>query len=102
MRDARAQASADATRKTWCQILVPADRIIQVNEKEAGPLLGIGYTRVNFDETPVCTVSRTRPSNLRLAQENEPKRFLTHREPVHPFCSPASEWDHEWSVVPDL
>jgi hypothetical protein len=81
MRDARAQASADATRKTWCQLLVPADRIIQVNEKEAGPLLGIGYTRVNFRS--LCVVSRMRPSDLRLAQENEPKRLLTHREPVH-------------------
>jgi hypothetical protein len=34
---------------TGRQILIPADRIIQVSEEEARPLLGTGFTRVNFD-----------------------------------------------------
>jgi predicted phage terminase large subunit-like protein len=35
--------------KTGRQIMIPADRIIRVNKEDARPLLGIGYTRVNFD-----------------------------------------------------
>jgi hypothetical protein len=34
---------------TGRQILVPADRIIQLSEEDARPLLGAGFTPVNFD-----------------------------------------------------
>jgi hypothetical protein len=80
---------------TGRQILIPADRIIQVSEEEARPAARNRIHAGEFRLNPLCAVSRTRPSNLRLAQENEPKRLLTHREPVHPLCSPASEWEHE-------